>query len=421
MLRAVTQTLPQSQPPSGAAMDRLLPGTARGARRTWALALLAALLLGGGAWALRLRWPALPVVQNPQLGTVRAGEFRDELQLRARAEPLRLVQLDAQEAGRVEAVLVQDGAVVQAGQLLYRLHSREQEQLLMQRAAEVAQQQANAALQRSAWVSSLGQSRRELAQLRHQAEDAALQLQRQRALAAEGFVSTAALEQAERQADLSAQLLEQAREDQAAEQQTRRASLAELDRAVGGLQQGLALLQRARAQWSAPAPISGRLSGFALQPGQSLRPGDRLGRIDDLEGGLQLAAEVDEFYLPRLSTGLGAESESGPLVLVQTLPQVQGGKARALFRFSGATPPLRPGQTVELRLQLSAPQPALLLPDGPGVHSPLYVLKGRELHRRSVQLGRRAAGLVEVLAGLQAGEQVLLSATPHTDERLSLP
>lgn len=379
------------------------------------------LVVALGAWGLRQWVPRYPVVQSPQLATVRQGEFRDELVLRARAEPLRLVQLDAQETGRVETVLVHDGATVRAGQPLYRLHSREQEQLLMQRAAEVAQQQANAGLQRSAWASSLAQNRRELAQLRHEAEQAAAELRRQQALAREGFVSAAALEQAERQAALASQLLAQAREDQATEQQARARSLAELDRAVQGLQQGLALLQRSREQWTARAPMAGRLSGFTLQPGQSLRPGDRLGRIDDPDGGLQLAAEVDEYYLPRLASGLRAASEAGALTLVQTLPQVQGGKARALFRFDGTGPALRPGQAVELRLQLGAPGPALLVPDGPGVQNPLYVLQGRELHRRSVRLGRRAAGQVEVLAGVQAGEQILISTTPHTDERLSLP
>lgn len=414
MLRPVSFT---PRPVSGSAMDRAVPTRPR--RRWWAVGL--PVLVLACAWGLRQVLPSSPAVQSPQLAAVRQGEFRDELLLRGRAEPLRLVQLDAQETGRVEVVLAQDGDTVHAGQALYRLHSREQEQVLMQRAAEVAQQQANAALQRSAWASSLAQNRRELAQLRHEAEHSAAELRRQQALAREGFVSAAALEQAERQAALAAQLLAQAREDQAIEQQTRTRSLAEMDRAVQGLQQGLALLQRSREQWTARAPMAGRLSGFALQPGQSLRPGDRLGRIDDPAGGLQLAAEVDEFYLARLATGLHATSEAGALTLTQTLPQVQGGKARALFRFDGPSPALRPGQALELRLQLGAPGKALLLPDGPGVQETLYVLQGRELQRRSVRLGRRAAGQVEVLAGLQAGDQVLISSTPHTDERLSLP
>jgi HlyD family secretion protein len=51
----------------------------------------------------------------------------------------------------------------------------------------------------------------------------------------------------------------------------------------------------------------------------------------------------------------------------------------------------------------------------------LYVQQGHELQRRSVMLGRRAAGQVEVLAGLQAGEQVLISQPPSDAQRLALP
>lgn len=408
-------------------MDRRLPPTGR-QRLRWLLpmGLGAAALLGMGLLA-RQALPGTPRLgASAQLATVRAGEFRDELLLRARVEALQVVQLDAQESGRVEAVPVRDGDRVEAGTLLYRLHSREQEQLLLQRSAEVAQQLANVAVQRSSLAGILAANRRELTQLQHTLQEAEQQLSRQRELAARGFVSAAALETAERQQRLAAQLLAQTQEDQQIEAQTRRQSLAEMDRAVAGLQQGLALLQRSREGWSARAPIAGRLSGFALQVGSSLRPGERLGRIENLDGGLQLVAEADEFYLPRLRPGLSADSPLGALHLRQTLPQVSDGKVRLALQWATADTPrdLHAGQAVDLRLQLSPPSPALLLADGPGVQSRLYVREaGSSLLRlRRVQLGRRAAGQVEVLAGLQAGDEVLISAhPPHEPEQARLP
>lgn len=412
-------TAPQP-PESGAAMDRALPSAPRRRGLRAALAALAALAVGVLAWQ---RGPQLQTVDAPQLALVRAGEFRDELPLRARVEPLRSVQLDAAEAGRVEAVLVHDGERVQVGTPLYRLHSPEQEQLLLQRGAEVAQQMANVSVQRSAQAASLALNRRELAQLQAAWSQAEAEAGRQRQLAAAGFISGAALQDAERRQRLAALLLQQAREDQGLEARTRQQSIDEMVHAVRGLQGGLQLLQRARERLLQRSPIAGQLSGFQLQVGASVRPGDRLGRIDDTTGGMQLVADVDEYYLPRLQPGQVASSGSGTLHLVQTLPQVQGGKVRVLLRWPGAAPPaaLRPGQAVELRLQLSAPTPALLVPDGPGVQTRLYVRQGRELQRRGVQLGRRAAGQVEVLAGLQAGEQVLISQPPSDAERLALP
>jgi HlyD family secretion protein len=62
-----------------------------------------------------------------------------------------------------------------------------------------------------------------------------------------------------------------------------------------------------------------------------------------------------------------------------------------------------------------------LLPDGPGVQTHLYVQAGDQLQRRAVRLGRRATGQVEVLAGLRAGEKVLISQPPSDAERLELP
>jgi HlyD family secretion protein len=408
-----------SAAPSGAAMDRRLPRQ----RRRWLAAAVVAATLVGSALLAWQRAPRLQAVASPQLAAVRAGTFRDEVALRARVEPLRSVQLDAVEAGRVEEVLAHDGDRVAAGAPLYRLHSAEQEQLLMQRGAEVAQQMANVSVQRTAQAASLAQNRRELAQLQAAQQQAEAEWRRQAQLAAAGFVSPAALEQAGRARALADRLLTQAQADQRAEAAIRDQSIAEMARAVRGLQRGLELLQRSRERLLQRASLAGQLSGFALQVGASVRPGDRLGRIDDPTGGVQLVADVDEYWLPRLQAGQAATSEAGELVLAQALPQVQGGKVRVLLRWPEGKSPalLRPGQAVDVRLQLSPPAPALLLPEGPGVQPGLYVREGHELRRRSVRLGRRASGLVEILAGLRPGDDVLISQPPADSERLALP
>ncbi len=404
-------------------MDRHLPKTPQ-----WRQNLLRALITGVAAMGLGValwqRPSQLDVVSVPQLAKVVAGEFRDELAVRARVEPIRSVLLDAAEAGRVEAVFVREGEWVEAQTPLYRLHSPEQEQLLMERSAEVAQQIANVSIQRSAQAASLAQSRRELAQLQASQQQAESEYERVAQLTGKGFMSVAALEQAQRQHSLATQLLKQAREDQRFEAEIRQRSLDEMARAVEGLQHGLELLERARERLTQLAPTAGRLSGFHLQVGASIRPGDRLGRIDDVTGGMQLRAQIDEYYLPRLEPGLTADSSSGALTLTQTLPQVQDGKVQVILQWpESVSPPsnLRPGQTLEARLQLSLPSPALVLPEGPGVQSQLYVRAGEQLVRRNVRLGRRAAGRVEVLAGLQPGDEVLISQPPSDAERLALP
>ena len=345
---------------TGAAMDHAVRPSPLWRRRLPLIMVSAGALIGLGVLAL-LRPSVLLEVESPQIAPVVAGVFRDEVELRARVEPLRSVQLDAAEAGRVEEVYAQDGDWVEAGAPLYKLHSPEQEQLLMQRSAEVAQQMANVSLQRSAQAASLAQNRRELAQLQFAYSQAEVELQRQTKLSNAGFASAVALDQAQRQERLAAQLLEQARHDQRLEAGIRQRSLDEMQRAVEGLQRGLQLLERSRERLTQQAPLTGRLSGFQLQVGMSVRPGDRLGRVDDPTSGVQLAAEVDEFYLPRLKPGQEATSRGGTVTLAQALPQVTNGKVKVLLRWpdAAAVPPgLRAGQAVDVRLQLSPPGPA---------------------------------------------------------------
>lgn len=401
-------------------MDRALPPS----RRRWLAPTIAVLAIAAvaplAAWQ---RGPRLQLVASPQMAVARVGEFRDEVALRGRAEPLRSVQLDAAEAGRVEEVQAHDGDHVAAGAPLFRLQSAEQEQLLMQRSAEVAQQMANVSVERSAQAASLAQNRRELAQLQAAQQQAEADWQRQQRLADDGFVSPAAVEQTRRARDLADRLFHQAEADQRQEAEIRDESIAQMTSAVQGLQRGLQLLERTRERLLQRAPMAGQLSGFALQVGASVRPGDRLGRIDDPAGGVQLVAEVDEFWLPRLRVGQAVASGDGDLALAQVLPQVQGGKVRVLLRWPAGRAPaaLQPGQAVDVRLQLSPPASALLLPEGPGVQSRVYVRDGRTLRRREVRLGRRAAGLVEVLAGLRPGDDVLISQPPADQEQLDLP
>ncbi|MFO1227964.1 hypothetical protein [Roseateles sp.] len=253
----------------------------RRARRAWVWGLIVAALLASAAIAARRAWPPLPVVLHLQLATVRQGEFRDELVLRARAELLRLVQIDAQESGRVEvAVLVQDGALAEAGQPpLPALQPRAGGPLdAACRRGGAAAGQCRLAAQR------LGQQPG--AEPARAGPAARAGRRGRRAMAAPARPggpwlagSPAGLEQAERCFRPVAQPLAQAREDQQLEQRTRSQSWPRWTARPACAR--LRLLQASREQWVARAPMAGRLSGFALQPGQSLRPGEHVARIHD--------------------------------------------------------------------------------------------------------------------------------------------
>jgi HlyD family secretion protein len=248
-------------------------------------------------------------------------------------------------------------------------------------------------------------------------------VRRTQELAASGFLSATALEDATRRRTLQARLLAQEIEDGDAEMKTREQSLHNLERAVAGLDEGLRLVREAAAGLAAHAPVGGRLTGFALQIGASVHPGDHLGRIDE-EGGFKLNAAIDEFYRDRLRVGLPARLDAAApsvprvaLSLARIDPQISNGRVGVELNFAGAPPPgLQSGQALDVRIVLGASRPALLIDDGlfygDSGGTWVYVLNARAdaAERRPVRLGRRAAGRIEALDGLRAGEQVVVSS-----------
>ncbi len=100
-------------------------------------------------------------------------------------------------------------------------------------------------------------------------------------------------------------------------------------------------------------------------------------------------------------------------------PQVKNGTFEVDLHFVGAEPSdIQRGQTLQTKLTLGDPAPALLIPNGAfynetgGAWVFVVTPDGSEAVKRQVRLGRRNADFIEVLEGLEPGEKVLTS--PYT-------
>ena len=173
-------------------------------------------------------------------------------------------------------------------------------------------------------------------------------------------------------------------------------------------------------QLSIRAPVTGELSGFDIQLGQSLQQGERIGQIDST-GGNKLQADVDEYYLGRVHVGQTAtadvDGKSYRLRVAKVYPQVRNGQFQIDLTFDGPSPAsMQRGQTVQTRLTLGDSSKAVLIPNGAFFNdtggSWVFVVdkSGNGATRRQVQLGRRNTDFIEVLSGLSAGEQVITSS-----------
>ncbi len=169
------------------------------------------------------------------------------------------------------------------------------------------------------------------------------------------------------------------------------------------------------------APISGQLSSLNVEIGQSTNPGDRLGQIDVL-GSYKVRAGIDEFYVSRIKAGQRGEFEfSGQEHQVSDQQGLSRGSrresSRSIWYFEQAPPAgIRRGQTVQVRLALGDTAEATLLPRGAFYQRTggrwVYVIdkSGSAAVKRAVTLGRQNPMMIEVLAGLEPGEQVVTSS-----------
>jgi HlyD family secretion protein len=361
------------------------------------------------------------------VSTVSQGRFDDFLPLRARVEPSRTVFLDAVEGGRVERILVEDGAMVQQGQLLAILSNSDLQLNVLARQTEVIQQINSMRSQELA----LNQSRLANERARIEADLATSTARRnfemQRPLADRGFVSGRSFADSRDTFEANRRRSDVLRRQQADDERLQSSQLAQLRASAGALNSSLGIARGTLEALNLRAPVSGQLTSFSIQIGQSLNRGERLGQIDSA-GRNKLRAQVDEYYLGRVSQGLVADAEVGGrsfrMRVSKIYPQVRNGQFEIDLQFVGAEPrDLQRGQTVQIRLTLGAPSQARLIPNGAFYDATggswLFVVSpdGRSAVRRQVRLGRRNPDFVEVLSGLEPGERVITSSYTGFQER----
>jgi HlyD family secretion protein len=356
------------------------------------------------------------------VSTVARGRFDDFLPLRARVTPLVTVYLDAVEGGRVEKVLVEDGAMVQQGQLLAELSNSDLQLNLLARQSDVSREVNSMRSQELALAQSQIGDERAVIDAQLTADKARRQFETQRPLAEKGYISAKMFNDSRDEYQSAQRRAEVIRRAQATNRRLQSSQLAQLRASNASLSGSLDIARAILDALNLRAPVTGQLTAFSIQVGQSLNRGERLGQIDSA-GRNKLVAQVDEFYLGRVEPGQVATVEAGgksfKAKVAKIYPQVRNGTFEVDLHFVGAEPAeLQRGQTMQVRLTLGDPTPATLIPNGAfynetgGAWVFVVTPDGDAAVKRPVRLGRRNADHIEVLEGLEPGERVITS--PYT-------
>jgi HlyD family secretion protein len=403
---------------AGAAMDRRIerPPTPWWRRRTTLIAV--ALVV-----AAMLMWRLLPASGSTDIaaadietGAVERAPFADYLPVRATVAPRVTTLVGVLAGGQVETLLVQDGAMVVAGQPLATLANPTLKLDVLTREAQIASQLGSVAGENLGIERNRLDRAGQIAQANYDLIKARRELGIRQQLHDKGFVSDAGVKSFAEEAAYQEKRLAQLQSGGAAEARITATQGRRLDDTRGRLESNLSAVRAGLDALVIRAPTGGRLTNFTIQPGQTLKPGDPAGQVDS-EGSWKLEADVDEYFLGRVAVGQTASTGDMHLTVSKVLPAVKDGRFRVELIFNRAPPGLNRGQTLDIRITLGSTAPALVAPVGgwleSGGGSSAFVLDadGGHARRRAVKTGRRNPEQVEILSGLRVGERIVTTNT----------
>jgi HlyD family secretion protein len=402
---------------TGAAMDRQLPKRPP----NYVIAAIGAPLLLGGIAAISQLVPlGLRVAEGDiRVATVKQGMFHNDVVVRSTAEPLHTIMLDVLDTGRVEEVLVNDGALVAKGDLLFSLSNPQLRLNLVAREAERAQQISNLSALRVSIETSQTDHQRRMLDLDFALAQAERLYTRNASLMKTGVISVAAFEESRDRLEQQKQALEDEKTRHVIETRIKRDGVRQMEQAVAQLDDGLKVVNDSIGALAVRAPIAGRLTDFRLQLGEIVKAEQRVGRIDDPTQ-FKLTAQIDEYFLGSVVTGKnGSVNVNGRDYAAQVsrvFPQIKDGRFLAELLFAGDAPPeMSPGQSAETRITLGGTSPGLILPndaflgDTGGTWAFVLTPDGRSAERRKIRVGRRNNSQLEVASGVAPGERVIVS------------
>lgn len=177
-------------------------------------------------------------------------------------------------------------------------------------------------------------------------------------------------------------------------------------------------LQRQVQELTLVSPTDGIIGSVNIREKDSVASNASLITVIDLSA-FEVEVNIPESFADDLGVGLAAEisfngeEHSGDLVAIS--PEVTNGQVVGRLRFAaGTVENLRQNQRVSARILIESKQNILKVRRGAFVESGggriIYVVNDNNATRAQVTLGARSIGEIEILSGLKAGDEIVISS-----------
>jgi HlyD family secretion protein len=164
------------------------------------------------------------------------------------------------------------------------------------------------------------------------------------------------------------------------------------------------------------SPVDGRVGSLAVNEKTTVAENAALLTVIDLSA-LEIEFRVPESYSTELAPDMTAEIAYGGKTyagkVTTVSPEVKDSQVSGRLKFADNAPAgLRQNQRVNVRIIMDSRKNVLKVERGAFVDSggTVYVVDGPMARRRTARLGAMSVGEVEILSGVTAGEQMVISS-----------
>jgi len=390
---------------------------ARRIYKRWWLAATIVFTLSVVVWQLN-RWLRPHIaLDDIRVSEVRVDNIANTINAAGVVIPVHEEQVPSPIQTRVAKVLAKPGQTVKAGDLLLQLDDHTIVLALENLKEQVAQQENRVQGLTLEMAQKLKQLDSEIELLELDLQSAKVKLERYQKLGLIGATSAADMSAAELAVKRNAIQLRQHREAIVDTRRTTQSNIegARLQRSIFQKQLEQQLLLRAQTQ--VKAPFDGMLTWLLTDEGSSVNVGQLVAKVSELHN-FRVEATVSDFYARYLSAGQAVRVEySGQTLLGEVhtvLPEIQNGTVKLLVNLAEPhNAILRNKLRVEANVITEQKQKALVIDNGIAINGKgqqeLFVLREGVAVKTQIDVGLGDGKLVELLAGVQAGDRIIVS------------
>lgn len=353
------------------------------------------------------------------ISTVKRGVFQERIPQTGIVEPETTYYLDAIEGGNIRKIYLESGAMVREGDKILDLSNLNRELSVLTQEANLNESINRVRQTRLQLTQNDLMQQQQLAEINNRLAKLKPQYDRQKMLFEKKLIAKQEFEQTEADYYYNLKVQKITYETYQNDSLSRLRQMRQLDASESRMLQSLDGVGSILDNLGIRAPIDGQLTLDQLKVGQAVLSGQRLGQVDVIS--YKVRVGIDELYLPRISTGLGATfnfaGSSYKLQISKIYPEIDNGRFFVDMIFPDQAPEgIKVGQSLRLRIELGKSSEQLLLPVG-GFYKDTggnwaYVLENgsNRAVKKRIKLGRKNTDNFEILEGLQPGDQVITSS-----------